>query len=551
MSNLLSALLRLLACASIILASSSHSLAASAGSWTSVPQALLEPLVGQPARPGAQPEARPRTQPGPPPRREPALAPAARPGDERPSTPREPGDAAAKVPWPRDPTPEEPPAKEPQAEEPQPKEPRAEEPRVNEKRPMLFKPGGGLETAPGAPGPAGIVPWVQTSFGSAKLLTLLQARMNVPLRGAREGWQTYRGHAPGGVEQNVAFQADRVRLILTGHFLTKNLEYMFQGDAVAAPFMLDAKLTYHLPWVKGLSVSFGRFLSTYSLIMSRLISRLETTEYPLFMSEGGYAPWRDFGLQIHYALPVASLGILNAYLGVFNGEIDSWTDTNDMKDFLLRVDFLGKGMLDGLWVGAYAWLGFPSCRSDAVDVTSATCIHDEFLRKKFDTDIRGGLFAEWQKPLGLVRPHVMVEGYLRKYTPRAAQGAEMFDFLSGGFWLHAGALLGKYVEPMARIEYIVASHKDDSIVNDWAVRLSAGAQVYFNAIHSHLKINYVFQYMGTGYSALASLTGGDRRFARPQWVDMEFERDALTGQLGLGPAKRSVHMFVVQAVTEF
>ena len=44
------------------------------------------------------------------------------------------------------------------------------------------------------------------------------------------------------------------------------------GDAVGAPFMLDVKFTYHLPWVKGLSVCFGRFLSTYSLIMSRLIS---------------------------------------------------------------------------------------------------------------------------------------------------------------------------------------------------------------------------------------------------------------------------------------
>ena len=394
------------------------------------------------------------------------------------------------------------------------------------------------------------MPWLQTSFGSAKLLTLLQARLNMPLRGPMEGWQTYRGHAPGETEQNIAFMVDRIRLILTGHFLTKNLEYMFQGEASGNPFMLDVKFTYHLPWVKGLSITFGRFLSVYSLIMSRLISRLETTEYPLFMSEGGYAPWRDFGLQIQYALPISRWGTLNAYVGIFNGEVDSWTDTNDMKDILLRVDFLGKGALDGLWVGAYAWLGFPSCRSDAADPASATCIDEEYLRKKYDTDLRAGVFAEWQKTFGIVRPHVMVEGYFRKYTPRAATGAEAFDFLSGGFWIHAGALLGKYIEPMARLEYLTNKHEADSIVNDWAMRLSVGAQVYFNKIHSHLKINYIYEYMGAGYSALATLTDGDRRFSRPQWIDMEFERDVLTNQLVLGPAKRSVHMFVIQAVTE-
>jgi len=409
-----------------------------------------------------------------------------------------------------------------------------------------------MAVAPGAKEPTGIIPWVQTSFGSAKLLTLLQARMNAPLRGTREGWQTYRGFAPGGAEQNLAFQVDRIRLILTGHFLTKNLEYMFQGDAAANPFLLDVRFTYRLPWVPGLSIAFGRFLPAYSLIMSRLISRLETTEYPLFLQEGGYAPWRDLGVQIQYALPLGEAGTLNAYLGVFNGEVNSWTDTNDMKDFLVRLDFVGKGMLDGFTVGAYAWLGFPSCRSDAADPASGTCIHEEFLQKKFDSDLRGGLFTEWQKTLGVVRPHLLAEGFVRKYTPRAETGAEMFDFFSGGFWLHLGVLVGKYIEPMARIDYLTTSHKDDSIENNWATRVTAGAQVYFNAIHSHLKINYIFQYMGTGYHTMAGLTGGGAgRYGQAQWVDMEFQRDPINQQLELGPAKRSVHMFVIQAVTEF
>jgi hypothetical protein len=415
----------------------------------------------------------------------------------------------------------------------------------------IHKAGGGAELSPGAKEPQGLLPWIQTSFGSAKLLTLLQARMNAPLRGSASGWQTYRGSTPGGAEQNLAFQVDRIRFILSGHFLTKNLEYMFQGDAAASPFLLDVKFTYHLPWVKGLSITFGRFLSSYSLIMSRLISRLETTEYPIFLSEGGYATWRDLGVQIQYALPIGAAGTLNAYLGIFNGETNSVTDTNDMKDFLLRVDFLGKGALEGLWVGAYALLGFPSCRSDAGGPDGATCIAEEFLRKKYDTDVKGGVFAEWQKAFGMVRPHVLAEGYFRKYVPRAATGAEALDFFSGGFWLHVGALIGKYIEPMARFEYLTTQHKDDSIVNDWAMRLTAGAQIYFNKIHSHLKINYIYEYMGNGYSALAGLTGNDGRFSRPQWIDMEFERDPLTNQLILGPAKRSMHMFVVQAVTEF
>jgi hypothetical protein len=271
--------------------------------------------------------------------------------------------------------------------------------------------------------------------------------------------------------------------------------------------------------------------------MSRLVTRLETTEYPIFLTEGGYASWRDVGVQIAYAHQLGTTGTLSAYLGIFNGEVNGWTDTNDMKDFLFRVDYLGKtGPTAGLWTGAYALLSFPSCRpltADPATAATATCVAEEFEHKKFDTDVRAGVFVEWQRQFGAVKPHVMTEGYLRKYTPRAGSGAEAWDILGGGMWFHAGLQIGKYLEPVIRGEFITTSHENGAS-SDWAARMTVGVNFYLQAIQSHIKLDYIFQSWGKGYTG------------KVQWTDVD--KTDLTAAL---VAERNFHMLVLQLNTEF
>lgn len=377
---------------------------------------------------------------------------------------------------------------------------------------------------------------------------MVTAGLYAPLRSFSYRWQTYSALDPAdptnNIEQNIAFQFQAAEIALHGHFLTKNLTYTFLADLTAANFIPDVELTYHLPWVRGLSVTFGRFRPMFSLMMPRMITRLGTTQYPMFLTEGGYAPWRDLGVQIKYALTIGKVGVLNAYLGVFNGEPNQWTDTNDMKDFLARVDFQGKGSLKGISAGFWGWFGFPSCVAGTP--SGDTCVPAEQVEKKVDTDMRFGLFAEFQRTFGMITPHVMVEGFMRKFTPRASDGADYLDTTGGGFWAHAGLRIGKYIEPMARIEWMTTSHvgrhagnpEPDPEWSDAATRLTVGLNIYLHKIHSHLKINYIFHYMSRGYSGM------------PQWIEVD-NGDQTAVPLPPPMVNQAVHMLIIQAATEF
>jgi hypothetical protein len=211
-----------------------------------------------------------------------------------------------------------------------------------------------------------------------------------------------------------------------------------------------------------------------------------------------------------------------------------------MKDFLFRADFQGKGSLKGISAGAWGWLGFPSCVGDTPG--SETCVLAEQIEKRVDTDMRFGLFAEFQRTFGMLTPHVMVEGFFRKFTPRASEGAEFLDTTGAGFWAHAGIRIGKYIEPLARVEWMTTSHKrgpgDPVWPTDSATRITAGLNVYLHKIHSHLKINYIFHYASIGYTGM------------PQWTEIDYG-DQTAVPLPPPLINQAVHMVIIQAATEF
>lgn len=385
-----------------------------------------------------------------------------------------------------------------------------------------------------------VLPPVTSTWGSVQLIGLLQSRFVMPLRGLSESYQTFKGsYAPGalsaGSEQNVAAEVQRIRIILKGHLITKNLSYLFQGDAVALPWLLDVKFNYKVPFVPGLSVTFGRFLPKFSLMMPTLISRLETAEYPILLTEGGYAPWRQLGLQVNYKLGLGP-GVINAHLGVFNGPANGWTDDNHHKDIMVRADYTFKrGGAKGLMVGLNGWFGFPRCNYDAGDVAGSTCTEEDFIKNKADTEILAGVMARYLKNItpnsGLT---AMAEFMLQHYTP----WAENRDtWLGYGTWAHVGyrQKLGLLdVEGVARFDYLVPNQDQD---DNYAWRVTAGANIFLQRIHSHFKINYFYQRNGDAY------TGGR------SWTDVKYGDDPTV--LADWEVKQDLHMFLVQVNTEF
>ena len=379
-------------------------------------------------------------------------------------------------------------------------------------------------------------PAVKSKWGSVQLFGLLQARFVMPLRGTfSSDYQTYKGGG-AAAQQNMAFEVQRIRLLLKGHILTKNFTYLFQGDAAGgAPWLLDVKLGYKIPWVPGLTVCFGRFLPYFSLMMPTLITRLETAEYPIILTEGGYAPWRQLGIQVQYKLGIGP-GTLGAYAGVFNGPANGWTDDNHHKDFFIRTDYtFGQGPVRGLMVGLNAWFGFPKCNYDAGDPASSTCTEKDDLLNKADTDIKAGVMARYLRKLnadsGIT---AMAEFMLRHYTPWAENRDTWFGY---GAWAHFGyryhlRLLD--VEGVGRFDYLAPNNEID---HNYAWRLTAGVNLFFQKIHSHMKINYFYQNNSRNYTGAVS------------WADVKYGDDPLV--MTDWEVKDDLHMFLIQVNTEF
>jgi len=380
-----------------------------------------------------------------------------------------------------------------------------------------------------------VFPAVKSKWGSVQLWGLLQTRFVLPLRGTFSGdYQTFKGNT-FNADQNMAFEVQRVRILLTGHLLSKNFTYMFQGDAAAGPpWLLDVKLGYKIPCVPGLSISIGRFLPNFSLMMPTLITRLETAEYPILLTEGGWAPWRQLGLQVNYKVGLGP-GTLGAYLGIFNGPANGWTDDNPHKDIMLRADYsMELSHSEGFMVGINSWFGFPKC-SFTGDPASSTCNERDSIRNRADTDIKAGVMARYFNNLtssqGIT---AMAEFMLRHYIP----WAENRDTYMGyGAWAHVGYLqdlLFMQVEGVARFDFLAPNTNVDS---NHAWRVTAGANLYFQKIHSHVKINYIYQNNSDNYTGTAS------------WIDVKYPDDPLVFMNW--ETKNDLHMVLVQLNTEF
>jgi len=170
---------------------------------------------------------------------------------------------------------------------------------------------------------------------------------------------------------HINFALKRLRLILSGDVLEDKIGYMFQGEGLGEKFLLDMKLIFknYLPYT---SISVGRFLPNYTYYQPQSVAKINFVNYPLLTLN--YASWRQVGFESR-----TKISNFDLTLGLFNGidVTDSWSDNNDAKDFLGRLDYsFEAGSLKGT-VGVYDWFGFAN--GDVYNATSGDWSYSEQL----------------------------------------------------------------------------------------------------------------------------------------------------------------------------
>jgi len=148
-----------------------------------------------------------------------------------------------------------------------------------------------------------------------------------------------------------SFTLNRARFLFWGEIVPKKVKYFVQLDTKLSPCFLDYKAQFF--YIEKTEIAFGRFLPNFTLYMPAHTGMLEMINYP--MTSTKYAMWRQIGIQ-----STTKTEYVDFNVGIFNGypaNNPGFTDDNDAKDFLGRVEFKPPIEKGNVTVGGYAWLG--------------------------------------------------------------------------------------------------------------------------------------------------------------------------------------------------
>ncbi|MBN1769859.1 MAG: hypothetical protein JXB32_01255 [Deltaproteobacteria bacterium] len=357
---------------------------------------------------------------------------------------------------------------------------------------------------------------INSNYGSLTVAAIFQT-----LFGARFDGSDFDRSGPAGtpdgtindfddvfLNNHYDFQLQRARIILKGNLLSPNLTYAFQGDATLPEFVLDAKMSYIIPEAEGIStaITVGRTLPPFTLILPRLVSRLDAINYPLylFLAQGGarqpFSPLNNTGRMVGLFVTQKLTPMFQLDIGVFNGfqrnpdltrlTFSNFADENDPKDFFVRAQVKP---IEGLLFAADFWAGFPaSVDSDgdffALSATDPTLENNTNYFAVFE--------AEFTMIEGLKIMGEFAYTHQTTRTMDAATGARSEATTDGiGGWFHAGYLFkdllgaGADFEFIARLDYWDADMDNDD--ND-SLRVTVGPHFFLEGLHSQIRLNYLF-----------------------------------------------------------
>ncbi|MBI5487623.1 MAG: hypothetical protein HY905_09845 [Deltaproteobacteria bacterium] len=363
---------------------------------------------------------------------------------------------------------------------------------------------------------------INSDYGSLTVAAILQGYFVARIDGSeldRTGDGVIDDRDDAFANNHYDFSVDRVRLILKGNLLSPNLTYVFQGDAKLAEFVLDARMGYVIPEDEGISttISAGRFLPPFTLILPRLVSRLEVINYPLYLfsTYGPGAPalqpfafpgtiGRQVGVNITQRLtPMFQLDV-----GVFNGfqrviQAGGWGDDNDPKDFFVRAQVKP---LDGLLLAVDYWLGFPVSLDRAVADDPATPANEAHAAAPFAISATdptyqndtAHFFVFEAELTAIENLHLLGEFVYTRQTLRTqdfggANPAET-DIEALGGWFHVGWTFddlfgaGADLELVARFDML---DPDIDQADNQMMRFTFGPQFFLEGLHSQVRVNYL------------------------------------------------------------
>lgn len=367
---------------------------------------------------------------------------------------------------------------------------------------------------------------INSNYGSLTVSMILQTLFGARFDGSdldRDASGTVNDLDDTFANNHYDFQLQRARIILKGNLLSPNLTYAFQGDATNPEFVLDAKMSYVIPEGEGIStaITVGRTLPPFTLILPRLVSRLEAINYPLYLFNAPtgdrrqpFSPANNTGRMVGLFLTQKLTPVFQLDLGVFNGfqrnpdltrlTFSNFADENDPKDFFARAQVKP---LEGLLFAADFWAGFPaSLASDgnffAVAADDPTLENDSNYFAVFE--------AEFTMIEGL---KIMGEFAYRHSTVRTldtgtgTRSEATTDGLGG--WFHVGYLFKDLLGAGADFEFIARlDYWDGDIDNDDndTLRLTVGPHFFLEGLHSQIRLNYLFN------ASQSALTPADDAF---------------------------------------
>jgi hypothetical protein len=289
------------------------------------------------------------------------------------------------------------------------------------------------------------------------------------------------------------FSLHRTRISLEGHFISKNLRYLVMGDALngfeaatretgpgsetrpgegdpVVPFLLDAVISWQLAQI-GMTISFGRFVPKWGLLMPERASRLGAILYPLYIhgGKGSLGIFRNIGLDVELEIKE----FLRVGGGIFNGGKNSWRDENDRKDFVAHIDVTP---LSGFTIRASTLFAFP-------EVQGGITADGTTIENGYETVISPIVEARYQD-FGLDVMAGFAAAIVRRHDNDIRQ-----DYKSYGVMGHLGYILvGDWFQLMLRGEWW---EPDTKTSHDDQVRITAGPQFFIENLGAQLSINYV------------------------------------------------------------
>jgi hypothetical protein len=313
--------------------------------------------------------------------------------------------------------------------------------------------------------------------------------MNVGLI-LQAGFEGYPNRLEG--ERN-SFALQRARLQLDGYLISKNLRYLFTGDATAGvglnirqgapgaeiypdnsdtdvPFLLDARIDWHIPKI-GLTISIGRFIPKWTLSMPHRVTRLGAINYPLYVygAKNSPGPFRNVGAEVDIEIHPA----VHAGGGIFNGGKNTWLDDNDRKDLMVYVSV---APIAGFSIRAASLFQFNEV-FNGFDSLGNPIEHGQ------ETHLTPSIETRFQD-YGLD----LMAGFAIDLAIRHDKDIRQ-DYESYGFLAHAGyLLLGDWLQLMARLEWW---EPDNETTNDEQWRITVGPQLLIKDIHARLNINFI------------------------------------------------------------